>query len=368
MSRTLRFVAVALLVAGGASAQNLWSPEIGIQGGFARAKPAGTGATDHIDFFDVPGQQFVGGLQTYGNLFAIIPWQNKLAVEPSIAASQLNAGAGVTTARLGLRLNYALTPKVYAAAGGVLLYLNADGQNSTNVGIQAGLGYRTRLVGRINGRVEAHVATVKGTDELGPHNVYGVLVGVSSPVGRRVPPAPARRGAPARAWQPVLGVAGGYITTHFVGDGGDLSGLALPGIGGSLTSGGFPVTQPPTLFVILPIGRKIAVEPGLDLHRVQEAALGETRFSGNLGARLNYAVVGGWYAAAGANLNYIKVTGQDAATMAGATVAWGYRFPLSGSWGGRVEFNYLMMGRNEDLGIEPQNTLGVLFGLTMPLR
>ena len=118
------------------------------------------------------------------------------------------------------------------------------------------------------------------------------------------------------------------------------------------------------LVVVPPSG--IAIEPGVDVHRVQSS--GTTAFLGNLSARLDYALHGGWYAAAGGNLNYVKTTGTSAATRTGANVGLGYRFPFWGPLGGRVELNYTMFGKNTKLATGPTNTVGLMFGALVPLR
>lgn len=160
---------------------------------------------------------------------------------------------------------------------------------------------------------------------------------------------------------------GGYVRAHAVG-GGDFTGLSFPGLGGAFATFGnlgAPVGAP-SVFAIFPIGRKIALEPGLDLHRIQTQ--GTTIFVGNLALRLNYAVKGGWYGALGGNLEYAKATGTDAETVTGMNVGWGYRFPFTRGLGGRVELNYSMMGDNANLLLPPINTFSLLFGVTMPLR
>jgi hypothetical protein len=162
----------------------------------------------------------------------------------------------------------------------------------------------------------------------------------------------------------MLGVQGGYTRAHSVG-GGDQTAVAIPGMGGSVTLLGTPA-GPPILFAILPVGRKFAIEPGIDIARVQTSGL--TLFGANTSARVNYAVSGGWYGAAGGNLQYIKATGQDGQTVTGFNLAWGYRFPLTSGLGGRFEINYRMMKGNTNLGLPPTNTLGLLFAATMPLH
>jgi hypothetical protein len=79
-------------------------------------------------------------------------------------------------------------------------------------------------------------------------------------------------------------------------------------------------------------------------------------------------VHGGWYGAAGGNLHYIKATGLSGVTRTGFNLAWGYRFHLTGPLGGRMEANYTMFGAKSSVAIAPVNTLGLMFGVLMPLK
>ena len=372
MHRTFVLLALLSAVATGAHAQKAWQSEIGVQGGFVRVKPAGSGRPDQIDVFALPGANYVLGLLTHGSVYAIIPWSEKLAVEPSFVVAQLSSGTTQTTGRVGLRADYAFTPKVYAAAGGVLLYVHSAGASSKSVGLQGALGYRTHLTGPLNARVEANFASVKKTKQLTPTIDYGLLLGVSARLHGAAPAAPAagRRAAPttSRAWHTAIGIQGGYEGSHTTG-GQDVSGIAFPALGGSLSGIGAAtiIGGPPTLFAILPIGTKTAIEPGVDIVRVQQPSIRTTGFSGNLSARLDYAVKNGWYAAAGANLNYLKYTGSNG-TLFGGNVAWGYRFGMGGSWGGRLELNYSVFAKNTSLPVGPQNVVGLLLGATLPVK
>jgi len=370
VQRTFAILALLVSVATSAQAQRSWQSEIGIQGGFVRVKPAGTGRSDQIDIFAVPGANYVLGLLSQGTFYAIIPWSQKLAVEPSFVGTQLNGGGTNTTARLGLRANYAITQKFYVAAGGVLLYLHTPAQHSKTLGLQGAVGYRMHLTGPLNARVEANFSATKKTDQLNPFDSYGVLFGISTRLRGTAAPAPRRSGASAssRAWRMAIGIQGGYLSSHQVGGGQDVTGLSFPGLGGSLSGiGGGVLSGPPSMFVIFPIGSKTAIEGGLDLVRVQQANLGQTGFSGNFSARLNYAVKHNWYAAAGGNLDYLRFTGSTG-TITGANFAWGYRFGLGGNFGGRVELNYSLFGKNTDVGAAPQNVLGLMVGASMPLK
>ena len=193
MQRTFAILAVLASLTTTAQAQRAWQSEIGVQGGFVRVKPAGTGRADQIDAFALPGANYVLGLLTQGSVYAIIPWSEKLAVEPSFVVSQLNGGGTNTTGRLGLRANYALTPKFYAAAGGVLLYLHTSSQQSKTLGLQGAVGYRMHLTGPLNARVELNLTTTKKTTDLNPFDSYGVLFGVSTRLHGTPAPAAARK-------------------------------------------------------------------------------------------------------------------------------------------------------------------------------
>jgi hypothetical protein len=95
--------------------------------------------------------------------------------------------------------------------------------------------------------------------------------------------------------------------------------------------------------------------------------VGATAYSGNYAARLNYAFGPGWYAAAGPNVWHVVETGSPAVAIVGASLAWGYRFRLTGALGGRVELNYTSFPRNDQLD-QASNTLGLMLGALLPLR
>jgi hypothetical protein len=366
---SLVVIALVATLASSAQAQNAWQTEFGFQGGFSRLVLAGASA-DPTDAISLPGFNLGNLIPAPAGLYILIPAGKKLAIETDFAASQFSVGLTATLLTLGVRADYALTRHLYGAAGGALAYNNGIA-NETQLGVQAALGYRYGLSRTLNGRVEARTTFYGKADNAAPVDAYSLLVGFSTVTSR---PHGARSSASAgsqRAWTPRLGIAGGYASVTIIGTG-TLTALALPGYGSALgtalgTGPGFTeVTLPPTVFAIIPVGRKIAVEPALDIHRFQES--GQTSFSANLSARLDYAVHGGWYGALGGNLHYLKSTGVDAATRTGVNVGWGYRFPLVSGVGGRIEANYTMFGENSDLGLAPTNTFGLMFGVTMPLK
>jgi hypothetical protein len=361
--------AMLALVAGvttTAQGQRAWQTEFGIQGGFTRVVIAGSGGSA-IDAFNVPGFNLGPVLPSAGGLYVVIPWTNKIAVETDVAASQITSGGSATLFSLGLRGNYALSGPFYAAAGGAVSYANGLIVNETQLAIQLALGYRRHLTGPINGRIELRTAFWGKAENAPPQDTYAVLLGVSTATSasRSARSVPASRGG--RVWTSQVGVAGGYANIHAVGAG-DITAVALPSYGGGLgiLLGAGEAVLPPTMFAIIPIGGKLAIEPGVDIHRFQ--ANGITDFSGNLSARLDYAVHGGWYGAAGANLHYLKSSGVAAVTRTGFNLAWGYRFGLTGPLGGRMEANYTMFGAKSSVAIAPVNTLGLMFGVLMPLK
>jgi hypothetical protein len=370
--RTFVVLVLAASVSTSAQAQRAWQTEFGIQGGFTRLVQAGSGG-DPADVVSLPGFNLGPALAGPAGLYVIIPWNNKLAVETEAAASQITAGGAATLLALGVRGNYAFSDRFYAAAGGALSYSNGLIANETQLGLHVAVGYRRPLTGPLNGRLEVRTMLWGKTENIPPQNAYSVLIGVSTATSSgRAARSAAPRTRAARAWAPQLGVAGGYVNIHQVGAG-DITALALPSYGGGLGSllGTPEAVLPPTMFLIIPIGDKIALEPGLDIHRFQATTgPGITDFSGNLSGRLNYAVHGGWYGALGGNLHYIKSSGTDAVTRTGLNLAWGYRFALTGPLGGRMEANYTMFGAKSSAtpAIAPLNTLGLMFAVLVPVK
>lgn len=370
MQRSLVLIALLACRSTSAQAQKAWHTEFGIQGGFTRLALAGSGG-DPTDAISFPGLNLGNALPSTAGVYAIFPWTNKLAVETDVAASQFSSGVTVTFIGAGLRGDYALTKNLYAAAGGALAYNNGLA-NETQIGIQGALGYRFRLTGALSARLEARTTFYGEADNASPINAYSVLFGVSTMTSRGSASRRSAAAATNRAWRPQIGIAGGYADVHLIGAGA-LTSLSFPGYGGGLGNalGGLDplfraVVTPPTVFAIIPVGAKLAIEPGLDIHRFQSG--GQTDVSGNLSMRLDYAVNGGWYGALGGNLHYIKSTGADAATRTGVNVGWGYRFPLVSGLSSRVEANYTWFGENTDLALPPTNVFGLMFGVTMALK
>lgn len=365
MRTSTAFLALSALAAAPAAAQQMWQPEIGVQLSYTRAKPAGTNTNDAITFIGVPTGNYLPALLSSGALYGIIPVSRRLAVEPQFSAMDLSAA--ITTARIGARLDYALSPGLYAAAGGALNYFNPGSPGHTQLGLQVAVGYRGHLTGDINGRIEGDWLTTRKSDFLPAFNTYSLTAGFSSTLRSTRTGGSPRATTSGRSWTPLVGIAGGYISTHVVGGGASLASIFLPGSTNDLASLGFLAPAPAALFAVLPLGSRWAVEPSFDLHRLSSQN-GPSQTALTAGLRFDYAVHAGWYAGAGGQLLFINPNGGSSGAILGATLAWGYRFHLVGALGSRFEASYTMSAKNDNLGTNPVNTLGLVLGLTMPLR
>lgn len=352
-----------------AAQQRAWAPAIGIQGGYTRVESTGGGSSDEIDFFDIPGQVYVGGLLTYGGLFVIMPVGTKMALEPSLSLSYLSTASGTSNAtnlvtRIGLRADYAFNEHLYAAAGAAFAYIDQNaGDNDSQWGVHVAGGYRFRLNRVFNGRVEFAVTPVAAGDGLAPNAAYTLLFGLSSATKG---PAPRATAGVKRTTR--LGFQAGWSSMSQPEGDFTASFLTVPLIGGSVTGVGTTVASPPTMYLVFPVGTRTAIEAGFDLHRVQQAGGGNTSASANLSGRVLLTVTGNWYAAGGVNINYIKRSGVDGGAITGANVGWGYDFPVAANWRGRAELNFQAMKENTDLAAGAQNVLSLLFGLSVPLK
>ena len=365
MQRTFAMLAVLAGLTTTLQAQRAWQSEIGIQGGYSRLVSAGSGGT-HTDVIGLPGFNLGPAAPFTPSLYAILPGTDKIGIELDVAASQLTGNLAATLVEADLRGNYALTNQFYVGAGGGVGFINNSGTSETQLGLQGALGYRRHLTGPLNGRAEFRAMFWGNTSNVRPRDLYSLLFGVSTRTRGAATTASRGSRSANRAWAPQLGLSAGYANMHPVGGGADITALAFPSFGGALGAFGSPeYTLPPTLFVILPIGEKFALEPGVDLHRQQSG--GTTVFAGNASARLNYALHNRWYVGLGGSLNYLK-GGSQSATRTGLNTAVGYRFPFTHALGGRIELNYTMWGKNTSLPVPPVNVMGLMFGVMVPLK
>jgi len=176
--KTSLFIVAAIgLAATGARAQ-AWETDLGLQGGFVRMKPAGTGRNDHSDVFLAPGFNLGPALPLPNALFMTIPVSAKVALEPSLAASALSQTGSATVLQAGLRVDYAIASGLYGAGGALLGRISNAGYEA---GLQLAGGYRFHLTGPVRARIEANVQTWKGkSGSIRPVDTYGLLFGISA--------------------------------------------------------------------------------------------------------------------------------------------------------------------------------------------
>jgi hypothetical protein len=353
------------LLATVARAQSPWRPAIGIQGGFVHVKPTGTGVPDQTNLWDAPGDG-----STYPTVFAVIPLTKRLAVESSLSAAQQSFGGAANTVTafasssrmlVTLRGNVAVVAGLYVAAGGMLRYLESDTDHSERVGVLAAVGYRMTVGGGVSARIEAQGVSLPRTEGLVPVNLYALLLGVATHSGAS---SPAAQGAhPARGpWRLAFGATGGYTRNHSRGS---IGGLPVRAEQTLIALPGSAAATPTTLYTIVPVAGRVALEVGVDAHR--SANSDSATFTSQVAPRIDVALDDGWYASAGGNLRYVEATGAKGFALAGASVAAGYRFPLTPRLGGRVELSYTVFKERKSFPLA-QNIVAVMFGVTVPVR
>jgi hypothetical protein len=170
-------------------------------------------------------------------------------------------------------------------------------------------------------------------------------------------------------WPLALGTEAGFVNVHQIGSAGDLDALMFPAWGSSLVGvAGLPLPTVPSLYMTIPIAPKMAIEPNLDITRNQTARPFSTRFAANLGGRLDYSFGHGFYGAAGVKVMIIKVSRISSFGVPGVGIAGGYRFHLSGAWGGRFEISHDMMAKHATTGLVPVNVTAITVGAMVALR
>ncbi|HYK11252.1 MAG TPA: hypothetical protein VEV39_10660, partial [Gemmatimonadales bacterium] len=147
----------------------------------------------------------------------------------------------------------------------------------------------------------------------------------------------------------------------------DLTVLSFPGSGSSSYFGIIGAPTAPSLFGIFPLNEKWAAEIGFDATNIRAPTT--TIASFQLAPRADMAVGDHWYAALGPQFHFVRGTGKLEG-QTGLSVAWGYRFHLSGALDGRFEGSYgVNAKRRSDLGTGlPTSVFGLNFGAMMPLK
>lgn len=167
-----------------------------------------------------------------------------------------------------------------------------------------------------------------------------------------------------RAWRPEFGVQGGFARIKPTGtkasDQIDL--WDLPGSGSGYGS----------LFVVIPVTRRFAIEPALALVQtaigIVPTAIHASSTDVTVGLRGNYALPtlpAHLYAALGGTLGYSESGGVHE-TQLGLQVALGYRVHIGGPINGRLEA--LGMTARKTNNFAPANLYAVLLGVSARLN
>lgn len=194
----------------------------------------------------------------------------------------------------------------------------------------------------------------------------GLLV-AALPVAAQRRAGPAAPMANAYGWQLAIGTSAGYVDVHAVGQNSDITGLTFPGWGSGLIVAGAVVPTIPSLYMTIPMGERIALEPSLDLHRAQSNGP-RTLFASQMGARIDYAFNHAFYGAAGVDIMALKVTHVPMLGVVGVGLAGGYRFHLAGSWSGRVEASHTIWAKDKTAGQAPMTVTALSFGAMVAVR
>jgi hypothetical protein len=366
-NRLANSIIAAALLSGAPLSAQAWGPaSLGLQGGFTYIKYPGT------RFFDselhLPGFSLALDIPAPPSLYLIAPITERVALEPSFSLrASANLADWNTNFQVGLRGDYLVTHAFYLAAGAVLAR-GAGGSvfgSSSGYGLGAlgALGIRVHLGGSIDGRAEAVAQFWGRTGGTPAQNAYSLMVGFTSPLSRsgtasRRTPTPSSRGP----WDLRVGIAGGFVDDHFE-DGlpNDIVEVTLPGSG----TQGNAFVSPPAFFVTIPLGGRLALEPGLEVHRTHFN--GFTVATGALSTRVNVALGHGWYGGGGLEVVTKKATGTPMVGLAGVSVQGGYGFRLTGAWGGRVELSHTVMAGQRVWHEPPQSVTGLTVAVTVAL-
>ena len=166
----------------------------------------------------------------------------------------------------------------------------------------------------------------------------------------------------AQQWGPTaLGLQGGFTYIKYPGTRFFDSELHLPGY-----SAGAGLPTPPSLFVIVPMAGRLALEPSLELGLSSSNTFWNSQFE--LGLRTDYLITSTFYGALGAVL--IRNSSESGSTRnslyaLGAQGAIGARFHLTGVLDGRAEAQAQFWRKVTTM--VPQNIYSLMVGFTAPI-
>ncbi|HET7025838.1 MAG TPA: hypothetical protein VFI39_11600 [Gemmatimonadales bacterium] len=186
---------------------------------------------------------------------------------------------------------------------------------------------------------------------------------VASPAAAQRRPASSRAGSSPAYWEMSLGMSGGYTNSYVPGQGTVYS-FSAPFIGSSAVLTTLGIVTPPSLFAIIPLSGRWAIEPALDYHSI--SVKNSSRFSSALlSARADYALGRIWYAAVGGQVSYLDGSGVSGEMRAGATLGVGARVRVTSGLAGRLEMNYGFL--HHSTSVLSQQSLSFLVGLVLPI-
>lgn len=361
-----------VLIAGAAApvaAQQMWQPEIGIRAGWTRFDDPNS--STNVDLIDLPIVGGLGGVSAVNpsSLYGIIPVGKRLAIQPGFGWYNATIVGSVATAlTAGARLDVALTPSFYAAAGVNGYIIKIDGNEDSQAGFEGAVGYRRPIGGRLRTSAEVFYEKRGKSEALAKLNSYGVRIGLGYAMGGMV----ARRGAgrpesSSAMWSRSIGLSGGWTLTSFPGGNGDFVSFSLPFAGQSVPAGADLQPGPSALSFLLPVGQKIAIEPSVDFHRMKVTG-SDALTTYEVGARANYAFNRTAYGAVGVELNGLsqKNSGLNDKSRTAALIAAGLRFPLTAGLMGRTEVDFRVFDGND---IHPAGqATSFVFGLLVPVK
>lgn len=358
-----KLIISAVLAAGSVgtlSAQAMpWVNEIGLNLNYTVA----TVDDQDVTMIGFPSGTSYIGLGGVGALYGVIPINARFAVEPSLGATdQSIVGTSLTTVNFGGRLLYSAWRGLYVGAGPSLELFKTNGQQYSTWGFNVGVGYRTHLTGSLTGRAEVYY------ESMGEHEYFGnetsTAMGLKIGLGLTPSAAPTgRRMGNDAMWPLAIGFQGGY--SHLSSDAGDISGFSLPGTENAIVAGGLPLPGVAPLFVQIPVGERLALEPSLGYSSVDVD--GSTKVSmQSLGVRALYAFNRHLYG--GVSFDYVGYGGDlDIDATTGYGVAGGIRFPLLSGLTGRTELTFRKFSADDGFLGDFTNT-AVSFAVSAPLK
>ena len=353
------------LIAGAATpaVAQTWRPEIGLRASFARFDDPNSDA--YVDMIDLPG---VGGYGAVGlnpsALYGVVPLGGRLAIQPSFGFSNISLGGTVLTAvSAGARLNMALTDDFYAGAGFNAYLTKQGGFEDTQGAIELAVGYHRTTGGHFRTTAELFFEKREQSEFLPELNAFGLRLGAGYVFTGGTSRA-RRGGAEDRMWSPAIAIQGGWTLTSFP-DVVDFTSFSLPFVSQSAVAGEIITPGPAALTVILPFGERMAVEPSFNYHRYKTDT-GDPISSYGFGARVDYALNGSAYAAAGLEYTGISATGLDDGSHFGPVLAAGFRFPMVGALQGRTELSYRWFSGSDVFPSGQATSFG--FGILVPVR